>query len=160
MWAPVAGRSITIRKSSLRQFPRSVIAPAIMRSGDVQPSSPPLPWAWIASYALDEAKRAAFKLWWQLCALHKAFPSAICPWCDSKPSLTAQHLQTGCDVFAVRCWTNGIQPEQAFLYPIDAQWSKAVLSTIGDLMKAQKQAGKLKPQPSPLLLGSQAARNV
>ena len=137
-WAPPSGASPSAKKSSSRTYRRNVLLPAISATSSIAPPNPPLPWAWIASYASNEIQRAAVELWWQLRVLGQPFPSGYCPWCDSKPRLTTQHVQTGCDTFAVRCWMNGIQPEQIFLYPANAAWFESALSVIAKLVQARR----------------------
>lgn len=143
-WEPDPSATIATKKSSLHRFRRQFIEPAITASSHTYAVNPPLPWAWIASFAQCGMRRSAFELWWQLRILGKPYPLQTCPWCDSKPGLVAQHLQTECDFFAVRCWTHGVQPEEILLYPTDAKWFEAALSAFVDLVKALQQHPTMK----------------
>ena len=54
--------------------------------------------------------------------------------------LTRPHLQESCPQFAAQCWTRGVRPEEAFLYPPIAQWFVAALAAVDTLVAATRRA--------------------
>ena len=135
-----------IAKRSLARHRREVILPAVRASHDACPINPPLPWAWIALHTDIEFSQESFTLWWQIRALHKAYPATTCPLCDSQAQLNKEHLQQSCCPFAKLCWLRGVSPEEAFAYPTDPGWYTAVLTAIDEIvtgMHIRKQLGQL-----------------
>jgi hypothetical protein len=130
MWEAIAGASISSNKRALAHYRRTVILPAVRAAAGFVPSNPPLPWLWVASAAAAaHFPQSAFELWWQLRVLGKASPPKLCPWCSNAQPLTSSHLRLECCTFASLCWTRGIRPEEAFLYPASPQWfTEAILA--------------------------------
>ena len=129
-WVPAPDECPTARKRSLARHRKSIVQPRIAAALDSTAADPPLPWAWIALNADITFPASAFSLWWQLRALGKAYPSKTCPWCVPAVTLARTHLQQRCPRFAETCWTTGIRPEEAFMYPFDAAWLSACLIAV------------------------------
>ena len=142
-WQPEHGCSVSARKASLARHRREAILPLIRAAQGSSPANPPLPWLWIASHAGTLFSRAGFELWWHLRVLGQSYPVISCPWCDQRPPLTAQHLMQECCTFAEACWTRGVQPEAAFLYPQEAGWFSGALGATDELVKASAIARQL-----------------
>ena len=63
-------------------------------------------------------------------------PTTSFPWCHLVEKCTHEHLEPNCQVFAMKCLTEGVRPEDAFLYPVDDYWFRAVLSAVAVLSVA------------------------
>ena len=135
LWAPEPGCTKASLKRSLTRYRREVVMPAVVKMQNGIPPQPPLPWAWIGMNADVAFPQASFRLWWQLRALGQPHPAANCPWCDARPALTTLHLQHSCIMFAVRCWSRNLEPEEAFNFPSDEKWFLAVLQIATEIIE-------------------------
>jgi hypothetical protein len=150
-WSSESSMTVAAAKLSLKIYRRTVALPAVSAALGSAPVNPPLPWAWIAVHEGSLFSRASFETWWQLRALGQPYPPDTCPWCDGRLPLTGLHLQSSCITFAVRCWTRGIQPESAFLYPPNDKWLQAALLVIAEVNEARQTVlhSRHRSQPSP-----------
>ena len=118
---------------ALQSYRRCVVLPALQAIDPAaQHNQPPLPWAWLAVNVDHAFPRGAFACWWQFRALGTTYPNKACPWC-SGVTLSRSHLQMHCPIFAQKCWTRGVRPEEVFSDPVDDVWFTAALLAIAAL---------------------------
>ena len=139
-WRPVEPVGSSARKRAIAKHRREAVLPALLATSFDQQCSGPLPWAWIAANGNVTFPRQAFDAWWQLRGLGVTHPRHHCPWCHPAEKCTREHLESACQDFAMKCWTKGVRPEEAFLYPIDDHWFRAVLSVVAELSVASSAA--------------------
>ena len=128
-------------KHHVKTYMKTVVVPRLRRSGGNEPSSGPLPWAWLAVHGDVSFPRSAFDLWWQIRALGTPPTRSSCPRCAPGTPCTRSHLEETCPSFAVKCWANGVKPEEAFSFPTGDQWFKATLLSTAALNEAWHAAG-------------------
>ena len=136
-WSCEPSMSAAAAKRSLRTYRRTVVQPAVSAALGSAPVNPPLPWLWLAMHEGGLFTRSSFETWWQVRTLGQPYPPDTCPWCEGRKPLTSSHLQYSCTTFAVRCWTRGIQPEAAFLYPPNDDWLLAALLVMAEVDAAR-----------------------
>ena len=131
-WKPENAMSTETAKRSLKRYRTETVTPAVMSLSGTPPN-PPLPWAWIVLNADTAFPAPGFDSWWQLRVTGQTYPTTVCPWCNPTTALTANHLRVSCPPFAMRCWTVGVRPEEAFSYPPDDSWFVAILHIFGEI---------------------------
>ena len=131
-WKPTQPRGSTARKLEMATFRKTRVLPAFASKFNTYGA---LPWPWIAANGDVSFPRRAFEIWWQLRVLGATHPRRSCPWCP-RSRCTSQHLEYGCETFAMQCWIRGVRPEEAFAFPPDPDWFVAALRAVGQLCEA------------------------
>ena len=131
-WQPDSAIGSMARKRALARYRREIVIPALLKLGGATRTvrTGPLPWLWLAANGGCLFPCRAFDCWWQLRTLGNTHPASSCPWCCPATHASRDHFMQSCPTFAERCWTSGVQPEEAFYFPHDDQWFTATLKAI------------------------------